>query len=181
MRGCWARDGARWTSGASAGQAGYVLAEDDRGVQRVPDLGASQSLRRSGAICDDADRGRSAAQLVESTVLKVERHDAVALERGAEAVDRLVHVLAGDAVELFDQAVGGVVQHVVEPFDLVRVERIRVAPLAVGAAQGQLPAHLLDLIPLGGMHALAAAPAAQLEAADVQLGAGLDVARIRSY
>src|SRR6478609_346100 len=140
MRGCWARDGARWTAGASAGQAGYVLAEDDRGVQRVPDT-------------------HSAAQLVESTVLKVKRHDAVALERGAEAVDRLVHVLAGDAVELLDQAVGGVVQHVVEPFDLVRVERIRVAPLAVGAAQGQLPAHLLDLVPLGGMHALAAAPA----------------------
>src|SRR6476661_5106135 len=37
MRGCWAQDGARWTMGASAGQAGAVLAEDDRGVQRVPD------------------------------------------------------------------------------------------------------------------------------------------------
>src|SRR6476620_7309790 len=110
MRGCWAQDGARWASGSckpwlaavgsdlrftqiadGAGQAGIVLAKDDRGVQRVPDLGASHGLRRSGAICDDADRGRRAAQLVGSTVLKVERHDAVALERGAKAVDRLVH------------------------------------------------------------------------------------------
>src|SRR4029078_5136030 len=37
MRGCWAQDGARWTTGASVGQAGHVLAEDDRGVQCVPD------------------------------------------------------------------------------------------------------------------------------------------------
>src|SRR3954447_560059 len=37
MRGCWAQDGARWMSGASAGQVGHVLAKGDRGVQRVPD------------------------------------------------------------------------------------------------------------------------------------------------
>src|SRR4029079_312367 len=37
MRGCWAQDGARWTTGASAGQAEIVLVKDDRGVQRVPD------------------------------------------------------------------------------------------------------------------------------------------------
>jgi len=37
MRGCWAQDGARWTTGASAGQAEIVLVKDDRGVRRVPD------------------------------------------------------------------------------------------------------------------------------------------------
>src|SRR6476469_10952066 len=37
MSGCWAQDGARWTTGASAGQAEIVLVKDDRGVQRVPD------------------------------------------------------------------------------------------------------------------------------------------------
>src|SRR6476661_3345542 len=92
MRGCWAQDGARWASGSckpwlaavgsdlrftqiadGAGQAGIVLAKDDRGVQRVPDLGASHGLRLGlGQICDDADRGRRAAQLVGSTILGVE-------------------------------------------------------------------------------------------------------------
>src|SRR6478752_4817741 len=37
-------------------------------VQRVADLGPSHGLRRSGAICDDADRGRSAAQFMESAI-----------------------------------------------------------------------------------------------------------------
>src|SRR6478735_3199577 len=89
MRGCWAQDGARWTTGASAGQAGHVLAKDDHGVRRVPDLGASHGLRRSGAICDDADRSRRAAQLVESTIFnrRFRRRPAVARRAPCAAGD----------------------------------------------------------------------------------------------
>src|SRR3954451_22749070 len=113
--------------------------------------------------------------------LEIERHDAVAVERGAEAGGRLVHVLAGNAVELLDHAIGRVVQDVVEPLDLVRLVGVVVAPLAVGAAKGEPPAHLLDLVPLGGVDTVTAAAAAHLDAPDAQLGTLLDLVDIRDH
>src|SRR5438094_7929736 len=66
--------------------------------------------------------------------LEIERHNAVVLERGAEPVDGVAHVLAGDAIELLDQAVGGVVEDVVVALHRGRVIGLDVAAPAVGTA-----------------------------------------------
>src|SRR2546422_3366060 len=129
------------------------------------------AARTSSSEIMAASLSGSGAEAPWNELSEIERHDAVVLECGAEPVDGVAHVLTRDAIELLDQAVGGIVEDVVVALHLGRVIGLDVAVLAVGAAKRELPAQLFDFVPVGGVHSIAAAPGAQLDLADVQLGA----------
>ena len=67
------------------------------------------------------------------------------------------------ALEVVDQAVGAPVELLVEPLDGLLVEDVGMRPLAVGAAEGDLPALAVDLAPLDGVDELRVAVAANVE------------------
>ena len=70
-----------------------------------------------------------------------------AVERGDEALDLVLHVGPHEALEVADERLGAAVELLVEALD-ASWSKTPVAPLAVGAAQGDLPVRRRGLLPL---------------------------------
>src|SRR4029079_4346403 len=96
--------------------------------------------------------------------LEVHGLDEVRVECADEGLDVGLHVLPGEGVERLDEHVRPAVQHLVEALDLVLRVHGAVAPLAVRAAQLELPAVAVGLAPVDRVDQVALAGRAALEA-----------------
>ena len=79
--------------------------------------------------------------------LEVLGQDVPGGDRADEALDVLFHVGAGELAQVGDERLGAAVQLVVEALDRVFLEDVRDRPLAVRAAQADLPAGAAGLVP----------------------------------
>ena len=104
--------------------------------------------------------------------LKVVGEDVISVERGDEALDRVLHVGVHHPLEVADESLGATVEHLVEALDDALLEDAGAGPLAVGAAQRDLPMGRAGLVPLDGVDQVAAAGGA-----DMQIGADAVQAR----
>src|SRR4051794_11502814 len=98
--------------------------------------------------------------------LEVLRDDVAGLEGGDEALDLLLHVGLHQALEIADQGLRAAVELLVEALDDVLLEHARAAPLAVGAAQRDLPVGVAGLVPVDGVDQLGVARLADVEIRD---------------
>ena len=103
--------------------------------------------------------------------LEVEGNDVVGRERADEALDLGLHVLARQLLERLDQLIGRIVQGAVVALDRVLVVLGAVRPLALGAAQLELPVARDRLVPVDRVDEAGGAVGADLEA---PAGAGDD-------
>ena len=106
--------------------------------------------------------------------LEVVGEDVISVERGDEALDLILHVGVHHPLEVADERLGAAVEHLVEALDDGLLEDAGAGPLAVGAAQRDLPMGRAGLVPLDGVDQVRAAGAAQ-----VQVVAGLGVGSSR--
>ena len=105
--------------------------------------------------------------------LEVVGEDVISVERGDEALDLILHVGVHHPLEVADESLGAAVEHLVEALDDGLLEDAGAAPLAVGAAQRDLPMGRAGLVPLDWVDQVrAAAPA------HVQVLAALGVPRV---
>src|SRR4051794_1584999 len=96
-------------------------------------------------------------------LLEVHREDVVGPERGGEALDLVLHVGARQPLEVADERLGAQVELLVEAVDgLLVVETDRV-PLAVRAAELDLPVRRGGLLPLDRVHEALVAVRADME------------------
>ena len=105
--------------------------------------------------------------------LEVVREDVISVERGDEALDLILHVGVHHPLEVADESLGTAVEHLVEALDDGLLEDAGAGPLAVGAAQRDLPMGRAGLVPLDRVDQVRAAAPAQ-----VQVLAALGVARV---
>src|SRR3954452_3889393 len=108
------------------------------GARRIKDLGP--------AFPAGPRRGRD-----RSRRLEVLGDDVALVERGGEALDLVLHVGVRQALEVADQGLGPAVELLVEALDELLLEDAGARPLAVGAAQADLPVRRPGLLPLGGV------------------------------
>src|SRR6188508_1530286 len=82
--------------------------------------------------------------------LEVVGEDVISVERGDEALDLILHVGVHHPLEVAHESLGAAVEHLVEALDDGLLEDAGAAPLAVGAAQRDLPMGRAGLVPLDG-------------------------------
>ena len=82
---------------------------------------------------------------------EVHRPDGVGGQRAREALDLLLHVGPGQALEVAHERLGAAVELLVEAVDRVLVVEADRVPLAVGAAELDLPVRRRGLLPLDGI------------------------------
>src|SRR5947208_3369795 len=92
--------------------------------------------------------GAMAPKSVQSAGLEVAREDCVCLEGAREAVDLLGHVGRDHALVVAAELLGARLELVVEAVALVLGEDVGLAPLALGAAERDVPALRARLLPL---------------------------------
>ena len=105
--------------------------------------------------------------------LEVVGEDVISVERGDEALDLILHVGVHHPLEVADERLGAAVEHLVEPLDDGLLEDAGAGPLAVGAAQRDLPMGRAGLVPLDGVDQVRATGAAEMKVV-----AGLGEARV---
>src|SRR5690349_9334625 len=98
--------------------------------------------------------------------LEVLGEDQVVIERLHEAVDLLLHVGVHQALEVADERLGAPVELLVEALDELLLEDAGAGPLAIGAAQGDLPVRGPGLLPLRRVDEVGVAAAAEVEVDD---------------
>src|SRR4051794_13095953 len=102
--------------------------------------------------------------------LEVLGKDQVVGERRDEAVDLLFHVGVHQALEIADERLGAAVELLVEALDELLLEDAGAVPLAVGAAQRDLPVRRAGLVPLGGVDQVRRAGSADVKVVDALRG-----------
>src|SRR3954453_16694783 len=100
-----------------------------------------------------------------SRALEVLGDDVIGVQRGGEALDLVLHVGVRQALEVPDQRRGAAVELLVEALDELLVEDAGAGPLAVGAAQRDLPRGRAGLLPLGRVAQAGGARATDVEVA----------------
>src|SRR4051794_12161501 len=83
--------------------------------------------------------------------LEVLGEDQIVIERLDEAIDLLLHVGVHQSLEIAHERLGAAIELLVEALDELLLEDAAAAPLAVGAAQADLPVHRARLVPLRGV------------------------------
>src|SRR4051794_3427377 len=83
--------------------------------------------------------------------LEVLGEDQVALECVDEAIDLVLHVRVHEALEITHERLGAAIELLVEALDELLLEDAAAVPLAVGAAQRDLPVRRTGLVPLDGV------------------------------
>ena len=81
----------------------------------------------------------------------------ISVERGDEALDLILHVGVHHPLEVADERLGTAVEDLVEALDDGLLEDAGAGPLAVGAAQRDLPMGRAGLVPLDGVDQVRAA------------------------
>src|SRR5689334_6504502 len=102
--------------------------------------------------------------------LEVLGEDQVVIERLDEAVDLLLHVRVHQSLEIAHERLRAAVELLVEALDELLLEDAGAAPLAVGAAQRDLPVRRAGLLPLRRVDEVGVARAADVEILDGLLG-----------
>src|SRR3954452_19189961 len=110
--------------------------------------------------------GRSREEEVLRVDSEVFGEAGVAGQRAAEAIDLVLHVGAREALEVPDEGFGAPVELLVEAVDGVLREDAARVPLAVGAAQRDLPVGVARLLPLDRVHELLLAVWADMQVLD---------------
>ena len=95
--------------------------------------------------------------------LEVVRKDVIGLERVHEPLDLILHVGVHHALEVAHELLGAAIELLVEALDHVLGEDPGAVPLAVGAAQRDLPMGRAGLVPLDGVDQVGAAGAADVK------------------
>src|SRR4051794_33187968 len=95
--------------------------------------------------------------------LEVLGDDVAGLEGGDEPVDLVLHVGLHQVLEVAHERLGAAVELLVEALDDVLLEHAGPAPLAVRAAQRDLPVGVAGLVPIDGVDELALVAAADVE------------------
>src|SRR3954449_4476919 len=98
--------------------------------------------------------------------LEVLGDDVIGVQRGGEALDLVLHVGVREALEVADQRLGAAVELLVEALDELLLEDPGAGPLAVGAAQGDLPVRRAGLVPLRRVDEVGVAGAADVKIVD---------------
>src|SRR5689334_3816030 len=98
--------------------------------------------------------------------LEVLGEDQVVIERLDEAVDLLLHVRVHQSLEIAHERLRAAVELLVEALDELLLEDPGAVPLAVGAAQADLPVHRAGLVPLGGVDEVGLAGRAHVQVLD---------------
>ena len=101
----------------------------------------------------------------------------VVVERVDEALDLVLHVRRHEALEVADEGLGAAVELLVEALDGVLLVDAGAGPLAVGAAQRDLPVRRAGLVPLDGVDQLGVARAADVQVAVLGRSGGVGVGR----
>src|SRR3954453_14711009 len=129
-------------------------------------IGIRRRLRAQ--LQERGDHSRRGADT--GAALEVHRPDGVGLERRGQAVDLLLHVGLDQTLEVLEDVLGAAVELEVEAVDGRLVEDVHLAPLAVRAAQEDLPVRGRGLLPLDRVDQVAIALRAEVQIAD--LGGG---------
>src|SRR3954451_18507687 len=133
----------------------------DRGMAGSPgrstSVGARVSRARPGEVSLACRRPAAAP------ALEVVGDDVAGLERRDEPLDLVLHVGLHHALEVAHQRLGAAVELLVEALDDVLVEDTAPVPLAVGAAQRDLPLRLADLLPVHRVDELGVAGPAHVQ------------------
>src|SRR4051794_15350571 len=89
--------------------------------------------------------------------LEVLGKDLVAVQRGDEAIDLVLHVGPDQNVQVVEHRLGAVIEGLVEPIDGVLVVATAAVPLALGTPQRDVPLALACGCPIGGIDEVRAA------------------------